>query len=595
MCRVRYSRRLLLLSLIGLLPLRVTPLESADFVRGDVDGSGGPLDLADALQVIGFMFLASPASLPCLDAADANDSGRVDIADGIYVLDFLFLGGMPPPPPFPACGTDPTGDELSCVDSTPCGGPPPVTFSDVSQPQGPVTGSYLRMRHPLFLLDRCREVKAGRLDRQEVESFVGPNALDALLGMDLEALLQKLTAQLRGPHDPGQPGGGNSLWYQILTNGGTAPLPALDFPEALDFQEVKALDSPQRTLRVTSPADGFVEARLPSGSPFQILSMQSYDGAILELPGAPGLPDAQPDQDSETQFSLGTETARTEAPWMVPVRAGQDVDVTIGLPEGTAIPPGGISSMLTVGDPSQTLWHADVRTHAEAPITKDNDIYISVNTPSRTFFFVQEPVFNPNSTFTYFFPLTMSTPNPAVTVQGTVKPVSLPQGVSISPPSSSFTLQPQGSVTLWLTLSIDRSSQAWLTTEVAQKFSVKVSYQTVPPLSASSDLESFVFFVYPSSQHWLAYGSSGGVNCGQWVVLLSDGTLTRSGDCDNRNAYTANVLSEGTLVVPKVVYDIYSMGWFDQDFKSSTVSWSYGQTNYINVRKQPLVMSWTKY
>jgi hypothetical protein len=60
-------------------------------------------------------------------------------------------------------------------------------------------------------------------------------------------LSQKLTAQLAGAHDAALPTNSNSLWYQILTNGETAPLPRLDLPEALDFQDVKSRDSPQQT------------------------------------------------------------------------------------------------------------------------------------------------------------------------------------------------------------------------------------------------------------------------------------------------------------------------------------------------------------
>ena len=85
------------------------------------------------------------------------------------------------------------------------------------------------------------------------------------------------------------------------------------------------------------------------------------------------------------------------------------------------------------------------------------------------------------------------------------------------------------------------------------------------------------------------------VNCTQGLSLYSDGTLIRSGNCDNQNAYTAKIVSEGFLGGQNVVKDFYSMGWFDQDFKSSQISWSYGQTNYLSLIKQPLIMSWTKY
>lgn len=78
------------------------------FRRGDVTGDG--LDLSDAVRVLNFLFLGD-ADPPCLDAADADDSGSLDITDAIFTLGYLFLGGPAPPAPGPdACGPDPTDD-----------------------------------------------------------------------------------------------------------------------------------------------------------------------------------------------------------------------------------------------------------------------------------------------------------------------------------------------------------------------------------------------------------------------------------------------------------------------------------------------------
>ena len=50
----------------------------------------------------------------CEDALDANDDGQLDIADAIYVLNYLFIAGPAMPPPFPEPGLDPTADGLGC-------------------------------------------------------------------------------------------------------------------------------------------------------------------------------------------------------------------------------------------------------------------------------------------------------------------------------------------------------------------------------------------------------------------------------------------------------------------------------------------------
>jgi formylglycine-generating enzyme required for sulfatase activity len=88
------------------------------FLRGDVD-QRGTLELSDAIQIFGFLFLGTE-KLSCLDGADANDSGAVDISDGLYILNFLFLGGPSPPLPYPQYGIDPTADSLDCPAAPSC-------------------------------------------------------------------------------------------------------------------------------------------------------------------------------------------------------------------------------------------------------------------------------------------------------------------------------------------------------------------------------------------------------------------------------------------------------------------------------------------
>jgi hypothetical protein len=88
------------------------PPREPTFIRGEVNGDG-KVDIADALRILGYLFLGAP--LPaCPDAADADDDGTIDITDAILLLGHLFLGAGPLPPPGPECGADPTADLLSC-------------------------------------------------------------------------------------------------------------------------------------------------------------------------------------------------------------------------------------------------------------------------------------------------------------------------------------------------------------------------------------------------------------------------------------------------------------------------------------------------
>jgi YD repeat-containing protein len=93
----------------------ITPpvLPGGLFLRGDSNGDGA-LDIADGINVLGYLFLGA-STPPCLEAADANDDGTLDIADGVFVLNYLFTGGQEPPAPGPRVpGLDPTPDGLGC-------------------------------------------------------------------------------------------------------------------------------------------------------------------------------------------------------------------------------------------------------------------------------------------------------------------------------------------------------------------------------------------------------------------------------------------------------------------------------------------------
>ncbi len=89
--------------------------------RGDVNASGD-LNLTDAVVLLGFLFLGSPTSLSCENAADVNDSNDLNLTDAVVLLGNLFLGNPTTlPAPGDQCGVDPTNPSaLACTSYTPC-------------------------------------------------------------------------------------------------------------------------------------------------------------------------------------------------------------------------------------------------------------------------------------------------------------------------------------------------------------------------------------------------------------------------------------------------------------------------------------------
>ena len=89
-----------------------------EFVRADVDPDG-QIAISDAVAILGALFLGRRTE--CLDSADVQDDGVVNITDAVYLLSFLFNGGSPPALPWPACGLDPSTDDLPCDSFDFCG------------------------------------------------------------------------------------------------------------------------------------------------------------------------------------------------------------------------------------------------------------------------------------------------------------------------------------------------------------------------------------------------------------------------------------------------------------------------------------------
>lgn len=95
--------------------ITVAPATGPTFIRGDFDG-GGVVNVADAIQIVTWLFVSGARSPTCVDAADANDDGQINASDVIHTLAWLFSVGSPTiPAPYPNCGPDPTGDSVGCL------------------------------------------------------------------------------------------------------------------------------------------------------------------------------------------------------------------------------------------------------------------------------------------------------------------------------------------------------------------------------------------------------------------------------------------------------------------------------------------------
>ncbi len=95
--------------------MTLIPGDAQTFIRGDFDTNGTP-GLPDAIGILSFLFVPGAPQPICADTVDVNDDGAQSLPDPIALLNFLFVpGSLPPAPPHPNCGVDPTdNDPFDC-------------------------------------------------------------------------------------------------------------------------------------------------------------------------------------------------------------------------------------------------------------------------------------------------------------------------------------------------------------------------------------------------------------------------------------------------------------------------------------------------
>ena len=72
-------------------------IEIQSCIRGDVDCSGGDINIADLVYLVDYMFNDGPVPDP-YEVGNIDGIGPIDIADLVYMVDYMFNEGPPPPP-----------------------------------------------------------------------------------------------------------------------------------------------------------------------------------------------------------------------------------------------------------------------------------------------------------------------------------------------------------------------------------------------------------------------------------------------------------------------------------------------------------------
>jgi hypothetical protein len=223
-----------------------------------------------------------------------------------------------------------------------------------------VTWDYYRMNHPEVIVGMLHAVKTGALDKSALNGLAPQAQLNTMLkhnwkpttaarGLtppDINAPKSKQVfdntvtpgaSQVVGPNSAAVAGASTTSWQKITGHETSHVLiPTEAQPAQLNFGSEYAGQSRSMDVLLTALGDGQAHARLPKGSPFEIVRLTTYSGTIEVRAGGSG----QRLSGAMTTVRL-PEKVINKAPWSVPVRAGQDVSVTVrfaptrqGPPEG---------------------------------------------------------------------------------------------------------------------------------------------------------------------------------------------------------------------------------------------------------------------
>lgn len=412
----------------------------------------------------------------------------------------------------------------------------PVTV-DVDLPYaGEVMWSHLRMNHPEAIAGLLEDVQRGELSRDALSGLASPARLDAMLGMRWDAVrIPRIVSPMEPEPAPRGRRGTDPLrdmrrreqtaWEgALLAAGGKVALTIPDFePKMLKFGPIYDGERSTAKLVLTSPTQCVLTASLPDGSPFKICKMTSFTGKIVMT-----TPDNK---------KLGIDKEVAKEPWMIEVKAGQDVWIecefaerfnlfksTAGMRKEVLHLRGDSAKINAPGAPS---WGAKVPLEGRF-LGKDLGVLafpthsdLQMITPKS--YYMQVP---------HRLDLVVRLINTKDAVSGTFVAGSLPSGVSL-----------QGTVTVNLKKEEMRDVKVPI---LVDRFDFKGPWHSnwgIPHFGTvrfeygngrSTEMQ-FSITKFPMALTWRGVGNCGSIRYAADMLIFSDGIFRFSAQCTNEN------------------------------------------------------------
>jgi len=382
--------------------------------------------------------------------------------------------------------------------------PSEAVEKEVSVPyMGRVTSGYIQTHEPGMILKLAQDVRSGKTPIGELNSLVGPKTAQGLVRADLSRI--RIPRSRKG--GPAKSDGASVSTSALHESGLLHVLSVPEHsPEVLSFPPLYEGAQASSILTLTAPVDGPLTAILPENANFKIVEMRLYDGTLVRLRDGSEAPRVV--------------ARKTSPPWTFSAEAGNRLIVKVRFKPDFQLGKnmaGPKQSVLTLaGHPDKTKSSTGRPWKLLIPVKGQfRGVYIGVLAfpMPADILYVKPEAYKPGAT--YPFKATLRLVNPKGAAHGTVKPVSLPTAVTMSP--------------------IDISIAKGETKDVDLKFSIGTFgpfhiQDTAFPIRVQLDMDGrshmldYSLFVYDGFHHWNWYGLEvGSVKMNLSLYLNSSG------------------------------------------------------------------------
>ncbi len=284
-------------------------------------------------------------------------------------------------------------------------------------------------------------------------------------------------------------------------------------PELLAFPALYEGERADKLLLLTSPTDGPVTLALPKNKNFRILQMRVYDGKVGEKVVAGGKKSQGP-----------IYVSRSAEPWTMDAAAGQSVGVIVRFqPDFNIVNNGAGNKTQTLEingrhwnttQPKQPPWNVKVPVKGRFKGINLGVISFPENAEIEV---IHPNGYDPKQKHVFYASIVMINSKEAAT--GTVRPISLPNGVTMQPFNVSIAKGEKKTVKVPIYMDRQAKDSLWRYPEVTRDLWLEVKF------GQRSSQVGFNVTVYPSYHMW----SFNGVDVGSCTVA-GDFALYGSGE-----------------------------------------------------------------